>query len=787
MNIPLKVIKIPQLVHSSSLANHQLFAKQAMKLSTKSKSTPNNIKQSKDDIFQWFFSLNTFQRLKVISIQNNWLVKMLYQMLFIYKFEKRIEFQPTEDNDEFYRSKNPFPMNKYSNTESSLSEYYYIFYEPVQPPRIDCLKQELDNSKMYKLLKKETEFISNIRFITLDEVNDTLTLSLNLLNNETSFKELFILFSESQCFDTQINAIYNSNFKVFNFSIPEWSIQKGKMTMCQLIVFYFEQSISSHYRYYMLNKECLYNSPSDSKLRDLLEDNANIENFLHEESGSNKEKFMSLIDYNKIIDSIRSNIKLKDMIADYKSQADKVMKDYQKRTTPVISRHLNSMERNDIEGTLASSFYKSIPLFVDMITFIDSKILFLMDNFVYQKVFKMLLDLYSKKNASELINELSKIDQEKTTKKKKKNKKKKKKKIEDDDTQNEDKDTHDEDTGIKEKTIAIKQEQVQERNNITTENENQAMPKKEKNKKKKELFLYATKEIKTQNQIKKKEPNNNQDKDKIDNTITNFNHNRTISIVSQVTKENAMTPSTITINLENNHIKNIQEQNVEIKQESSSIILGDKISISISNPVINNYYFVNQQSPTHYNQLQPGINIHDSPYPCSHFRFEQQPLFPFRYPYFSPQQMYMNQYSNQVPYVKPSFPLFDILHNEIEAFAKNVAMHLFLLKEYKIKYIRQLSTLIHSSLQDKYDIQLVNYGSFVTGLGIESSDIDIAIKFKPKEAINTEPNISSSIKIENVINQLAKTFNQKTELFDYVKPIYSASVPVLKVVCDFLI
>lgn len=781
MNIPLKVIKSPQMLHSSSLANHQLFGKQMMKLSTKAKSNSSSLKQSKEGIFKWFFSLNTYERLKVISIQNNWLVRILYEMLFIYKFEKRIEFNPTEDYDEFHRTINTFAFNNFSEPCSPSSDYYFTFYEPLQPMRIDSLKQEIDNHKIHELLKRENEFISNIRFITLDEVNDTLTLSLDLLNNESSFKELFNLFSEGQCFNTHISSIYHSTSKVYNFSLPEWIIQKRRLTICQLIVFYFEQSISSNYGYYILNKDCLYNSPSDDKLRDLLEDNAKIENFLHEESGANKEKFMSLIDYNEIIESIRNDVTVKDMLSEYNDREYQVLKDYQKRISMPINRLSTKRERNDIEGALKSSFNKSIPLFVDMITFIDSKILFKMDNFIYQKVFKLLLDLYSKKNASELINELTNEDNDKNVKKNKKNKKKKKRKIDEENKKDVQED------------MKIQTNQAQ-----TIANENKEITKKEKKKnKRKEFFLFTPKEKKTQSSKdannksnENKRNHHHQDKEKeiiaIDNIITNVNHNQSIIVESENNEKNTITTSTITINHEINDDNSKKENKIVIEQNSTSIITPEnKISISISNPVINNYYIINQQSSPNYNQLQSNRRIYEQPqFPYSHFHYEQQPLFTYRNPFYCSFQMYTNQYSNQFSLTDSAFTLFNKLHKEIDTYSQNVSQHLLFLKDYKLNYISKISTLMHFGLQDKYYIELANYGSFVTGLEIESSDIDIVIKFKAKESNNNElimPSFSSP-NVENVINELTNTFNQVTDLFDYIKPIYSASVPVLKLV-----
>ncbi len=69
------------------------------------------------------------------------------------------------------------------------------------------------------------------------------------------------------------------------------------------------------------------------------------------------------------------------------------------------------------------------------------------------------------------------------------------------------------------------------------------------------------------------------------------------------------------------------------------------------------------------------------------------------------------------------------------------------------------------------------YGSFATNLTIESSDIDLTVKFN-NNLIQKD--------IEQILNKLSEEF-LKLNKFESVNPISTASVPVIKLVITLLI
>ena len=121
---------------------------------------------------------------------------------------------------------------------------------------------------------------------------------------------------------------------------------------------------------------------------------------------------------------------------------------------------------------------------------------------------------------------------------------------------------------------------------------------------------------------------------------------------------------------------------------------------------------------------------------------------------------------------------FDFLSQEIISFNNTVENNIKLLKQYRVSLLEKIKNIIIKALEKDYSIEFHQYGSFQTELAIESSDIDIMIKYLPKKEDNTE--------IVCVLSELDSYLNQEEikKLFEYINPIYTASVPVIKLQCD---
>ena len=101
-----------------------------------------------------------------------------------------------------------------------------------------------------------------------------------------------------------------------------------------------------------------------------------------------------------------------------------------------------------------------------------------------------------------------------------------------------------------------------------------------------------------------------------------------------------------------------------------------------------------------------------------------------------------------------------------------------LLQKIREKYIKNIYENINIILRDeKIDFLSSFYGSSISGLSIENSDIDIMVKIK--QNIN-EINLVNRI-MQNMVFYLKKN---NINYITNIMPIYTASVPVIKIECD---
>ena len=112
--------------------------------------------------------------------------------------------------------------------------------------------------------------------------------------------------------------------------------------------------------------------------------------------------------------------------------------------------------------------------------------------------------------------------------------------------------------------------------------------------------------------------------------------------------------------------------------------------------------------------------------------------------------------------------------NEIDKFIFEIETNKTLLFVQKKSILHQIENIIKTSLESTkyYNAYSIGYyGSYMTGLDIENSDIDLMVKAKPK-VLNT------------IINIVIDKFWKSKQLFTKITPILTASVPIIKIECD---
>jgi DNA polymerase sigma len=196
---------------------------------------------------------------------------------------------------------------------------------------------------------------------------------------------------------------------------------------------------------------------------------------------------------------------------------------------------------------------------------------------------------------------------------------------------------------------------------------------------------------------------------------------------------------------------------------------------------MNNLYDIKNETNLQINSTKLDSNKnHDIKYDINNYNIQYFNNFYYinqaQYPNFGPYQNINNLFSNT------QNELFT-LNEEILNFEKKVDNNLKSIKIYREQIINIITNFISKVLYKNYEFEFLFYGSYSTGLSIELSDIDILIKYTIK---NNNNNLNTYQNIENIISLLEKAFNKNKEKLkiNQVNPIYTASVPVLKIECN---
>ena len=439
MNIP-KIILSDRKIISPDVYNY--YQSLAKRLISKKRNTGVNIisNYSKEKIQNWFSYLDMKQKFKICSIYNNWFSNIIFQMMEYSHFVSVIEFYPTDVYQEFKNNildecsiiKNE--LNIIANNEKNLSikqyDNFITFFRGENK-----VKKSSGVPEGYELINinykshNENLFFAELRFITLDEFNDTITFSKDLLNHPERLFEFFNYFSKSQSFSSIINPIQEKN-NIFNFSFPSWIYNYQSYSFCQLLLIFFEQIISVYYQLYLYEKE-IPQFNIDQKFFEFFKTNESIKKYLSEKIKNNNNE--CIIDKDKCLEIINSDTLQKKYLY------------YENKIKFVFSLAFGESlyeQNSDKKRNFSKKFHllmqlaqKNLDEFVNKITFIESKDSFKYSNFIYTALYQHLIEQCSNECYKELlIEENNKIQNEpiKTKSKKNKRKKKKKRKVEKD-------------------------------------------------------------------------------------------------------------------------------------------------------------------------------------------------------------------------------------------------------------------------------------------------------------------------------------------------------------------
>ena len=809
-SIPLSLLtKTSKIINESDIQESQNFCKlfSKAKLSYDNKSEDLKLQHTKNlqsNIWQWLDNLPLEEKIKICTIKNKWLIKILIQLSFFHFIDRKTRFEPISDMNMLFAN----------NQNLALLNQNYIYFQNCRDTKKKFGYNEDDYYNLYFNMKKG-EYIKKSKNITIDEEMtyqnklfniivflsledefylDSISLKEESLKDIKTLKQIMNYFSNKECFKDMIEPlIYNNNYY---FYFPVWLHKKSELSFCEIITGIFEQQILISYEYYLFTKKKYFFQNSELIL-DIYKENKNLENFFLTRNKT-PDKIISIELIKEMISSLKSNVGYKKMIENCKKINDQIKKDYYKTEFYIGDNILTNEEENiynEIITEINSNKDKE-----NGINYLINKISFMkLNDFGYYRefIFMNLRKYYIEIMKKEIINELLNInnDDNKTTKKKKKKKKKNK---------NNNSNNNNINININVENNFSSNDDHENNNNINSNSDNSLKIKeisenkenikiKEEKSKNKEFFLFSTntKKNKNKNKIHENIPNEKSFSEKNNIKINYLNNkqendgkkeeNKTIikSIAEELKEKEKIEPQKIiksqsnielyketpTISFEMINSKNDKNENKihnnqsfinspeSITSFSFESSTKDKSIIPDANSNKNNIE-ENNKNP---NQINMTINIINNQY-----IYQQYPLFNFNFNNFALMQSQFLYY-----YHVPSDAFLEILSKEIKIYESFTTKNIEILDKIRKKYFIKVEKLIQTGLSKKYEIKFGHYGSFFTNLSIEGSDVDIRVYYKP-----LKPNLDF---LKDIINLLNSHLNE----FDNINPILSASVPVI--------
>ena len=250
---------IPQDV----IQEHQSFCKLFIRAKTQYEKKKNNSKinpkeKNKDNqtkIWNWFEKLSYEQKLKICSIKNKWLVKIIIQLFIIYKLENKHTFEPINSMlfcfSEQYNSPN-LDILDMNNKNFSIfpQQKEYLKYRVYNKDDYCTLYFKLKENEYSQNIKEinpdelelQKKLVDNIILLSLnDEELDTISLDENLIKDTKFFKHILEYFSDNNYFKSWLTPLIYNNIN--NFPFPEWMHGNKNLTFCRIVSGIFEQKI----------------------------------------------------------------------------------------------------------------------------------------------------------------------------------------------------------------------------------------------------------------------------------------------------------------------------------------------------------------------------------------------------------------------------------------------------------------------------------------------------------------------------------------------------------------
>lgn len=218
----------------------------------------------REEVLNWFFSLPLETRFKIITVENSWVINIMHQMYVYYKQDNSTSFEfsqaekTSEKDSEFLNTQFYFQNSAFA---PSAPEGLAVAEDSQNLQTHFSIKQIKRDKHDYYLTSM---FLKETRFFSVHANIDCLSLSPKVLDDKDLFLHYFKNFSREKCFTKLIEVIQDAKTKLYSFGFPKW-IEKDFHQITAFIISFFEHAILIKFilNYNNKNKEKLVTSLHD--------------------------------------------------------------------------------------------------------------------------------------------------------------------------------------------------------------------------------------------------------------------------------------------------------------------------------------------------------------------------------------------------------------------------------------------------------------------------------------------------------------------------------------------
>ena len=694
----------------------------------------------KEKAIEWLFSHEELtHRQKICTIDNTLTVSLIYSMYIEYSVDKRNMFllKSSTNFPEFFI----YPSNTPNERDIEANIYNYL---------------EFTSKGLTEPKKSDSTFLKQIQFFTTSNSNyfTNITLGSNILKEKQVFSKIFEEYNK-QIFNSFPDIDTDDQTKLNYIKLTSNYTPNTYYSLVDLLIFFFEQIIMIRYLLYVDTGSYVSFKLVNKEFNNVFEEYSTLTKFLTDSVNKKGDKSIEILDFKTILESVTKDQSINEILKKKSKKDFGHYKSYYTNSKASLKKNpiFDCNDQIKFKNSVFAKLRFGAVSFMESIFFVSFRRIWSFDSFVSGKLYEEVNKLYKEKLIQDLLEDGFGDEGNSSKKKGKKKKNKKEAKII---TINESDEYFD--TNIKQ------QKENKDQNFIDIQDKLFSSPLINSNGD--NIFTNSFSYEISQSNLSNNnfalgtilDMQNQKEKEEDDQKDINMNSNNIIIVSS----DDIMLQREELLSIENKiDITNNQESVISDTKDdyNNSVSILSEVELKSKSFNINNSHKTKQKI-----KKQPkSFFLYDT----SKLSKKSKSLKPMNIANHAKSLIKTFQKFDEREY---PFLFWQRLHNDIIDFSLHVNDNVSLVRPIKIEMINVFRSELINEIESI--INIIVYGSLATDLSIETSDVDLRVVFRDNTNINDE-----------IVNFI--TFcNKKTDLFVSIKPIISASVPVIKLIVD---